>query len=142
MIRYHGIQYRVATPAAVIDDGFWRSESLLFWIYCVVESQTASDLPAKAKKLTAKTWEKMPEPIHNGVGQDADVKERILNCIDTGRCHYIAIEGAGWHPGVKKGAKEVPVVQATLEWIQQFRNRSIVSGSKLIWAEINSQVKR
>ncbi len=142
MIRYRGSQYREAAPAAVVDDAYWRHESLVFWIYAVVESKMVSDLPAKAKRLTAKTWDKVPFEIRNGVGQDADTQERILDSIDRGMCHYIVIEGAGWAPGAKKGAKDVATVQATLEWIERFRNRSAPGGSSLIWAEINSQVRR
>lgn len=130
-----------AAPAAVIDDRYWRGEQLLFWIVAVVDSKTGLDLPAKSKKLTAKTWEKLPAAIRTGVGQDPDVKQSILECIGRGTCHVMILEG-GWLPGVKKGAKQVPEIQATLEWIQQFRERSAVSGSKLIWAEVNSQVKR
>lgn len=102
----------------------------------------AQDLPARSKKLTAKTWDKLPVEITVGVGQDADVQQRIMDCISRGMCHYIKIDLVGWTPGVRKGAADVPTVQGMLEWIEQFRNRSVVSGSKLIWAEVGSQTKQ
>ena len=105
MLQYQGHQYREATAAAVVDDAYWRDESLKFWIYAVVESSLATDLPAKAKQLTAQQWEKLPREIRDGVGQDADLQERILDCCDRGVCHYIRIEGAGWTPGARKGAE-------------------------------------
>ena len=135
---YRGHRYKEVKTAAIRDD-FWRGEQLLFWIYCVVDSKTGTDLPAKAKRLTAKTWNKMPEEIRQGVGDDVDQQAKILECVERGTCQYICIEGLGWNPGAKKGAADVALVQATLEWIQQSRGGR---GSKLIWAEITSQVKR
>ncbi len=140
VVRRNAARY-AATQEAVIDDQYWRGEQLTFWILAVVDSKTGSDLPAPAKQLNKKTWAKLPKVIRDGVGQDADVKQAILDCTDRGTCQYIELQG-GWYPGEKKGAQQVEQVQATLEWIQQFRQRPTVSGSKLIWAEVNSQVQK
>lgn len=142
MIKYKGHQYREAAPAAVIDDAYWRHSALRFWIYAVVESSTGTDLPARSKQIRARTWHKMPEAVRLGVGDDADTQQRILKACSDGRCHYIAVEFVGWEPGQKRGAKDVQTVQNTLEWIERFRTRSAISGSRLIWAEIGSNVKK
>ena len=142
MIKYKGQHYRTATAAAVIDDAYWRESALLFWIYAVCESKTGTDLPAKAKQLKQRTWDKLPHEIRQGVGQDADTQQRILDTIQRGMCWYIAIEGDGWLAGAKRGARPMGAVHNTLEWIEQFRQRSIVGGSKLLWAEVTSKVER
>lgn len=142
MIKYKGARYKVAQAVASIDDAFWRHASLNFWVLAVVESNTGTDLPTKAKKLKARTWDKVPELIRMGVGEDADTKQWILEACAADVCYFINLDFIGWEPGVRGGAKNVQTVQNTLEWIEQFRSRPTISGSKLIWAEIGSNVKQ
>ena len=141
MIQYRGSQYRAAQPLAVIDDAYWRHAALKFWILAVVDSTSGDSLPARSKRLTAPTWAKVPEPIRTGVGHDVDVQQRILAAIERDACHYINIDFAGWEPVARHGAKDVQLVQSTLEWIEQFRTRPMVGDDTLIWAEYGSQTK-
>jgi len=142
VIKYKNHQYREAAAAAVIDDAYWRHAALRFWIIAVVRSKTGTDLPAPAKQLRAKTWQKIPHLIRQGVGQDADVQQRILNACADGTCQYIYIDMKGWLPGQRRGTRDTQQVQQTLEWIEQFRNKTTVGGSQLIWAEVGSNVQR
>lgn len=142
IIKYNGHNYVEANAGATIDDKHWRHGNLLFWIYAVVESKTGTDLPAKSKKIQAKTLEKLPQEVRSGIANDADTQQRIFNAVDKGMCQYIVIEGQGWEPGDKKGAKGVGAVQNTLEWINAFRHKNTISGSKLLWAQIDSYVAK
>lgn len=138
---YRGYQYRTAAPAATIQDQYWRHHALRFWIYCVCESKTASDLPAPAKKLRAKQFDKLPQEVQEGLAGDADTQQRVFAAVERGMCWFMKMEGVGWDTAEKRGDKAVPLVHNVLWWIEQFRNRSTVNGSKLIWARVESQVK-
>ena len=144
IVKFSGGVYReyTATAPAVITDKYWRTGSLRFWIYAVCESKTGSDLPAKAKPIRAATLEKLPPIVRKQIANDAETQKRIFDAVARGTCQYIALEGVGWSPGSKRGTKDVEMVQNTLEWIEQFRQRSTVSGSKLIWALVEDERKR
>lgn len=141
LIKYNGHRYvQAAAGAATIDDKHWRHGSLLFWIYAIVESKTGADLPVKTKKIQAKRLEKMPAIVRENLSNDADTQQRIFDAVDKGMCHFIALEGVGWEAGERKGAKGVSSVQSLLEWVNAFRHKNTISGSKLIWAQIDSYV--
>lgn len=146
MIKYRGKSYEAierkgAAPAATIDDSYWRTSSLKFWIYAICDSRTGSDLPAKAKAIRAKRLQQLPKEAQRALAADAETLQRVLDACAKGTCQYIALEGVGWEPGQRRGAKGVEAAQRTLEWIEQFRSRSIVSGSQLIWARIEDDRK-
>ena len=143
MLRYHDHTYIPLTTirstyraAALVDDRFWKHQGLHFWIYVLCTSKEGGNLPIKGRQVKGS----LPKEIAADVQTDPDVLESVHDAIDKGICWFFKVEGKGWEPGRKGGAKDVEAVQRVLEWLGRFENQQTVDGSHLLYAELNSKV--
>ena len=70
--------------------------------------------------------------------QDPDALKVVLDAMEKGGVWWFRIEGKGWTPRERNGARDVAAVQSTLEWLQRFDQHATVDGSKLLFAVIET----
>jgi hypothetical protein len=129
-IRYKDFHYRVAE---LPSQKYFRGDGVLFWIYAVVTSQTGTNLPIKGTQL-----KRIPKEI----AHDITLLERaaISEAIEANQAWFLKLEEVGWEWRERKGDKEVPTVQKTLEWLYRFNDQATVDGSRLLYLEINNKL--
>jgi hypothetical protein len=125
------------TAEANIDTHYYRDDGLLFWIYVLCTSRAGGNTPVKSKPVNTIPRE---VALYFARDRDPDRKQVVLDAIDRGECWYFKIEGKGWRPHERGGAKEVMEVQSVLDWLKRFEVQNTVDGSRLIFAAVETSV--
>lgn len=116
-----------------LDIQYYRDDGLLFWIYVLCTSREGKNLPLKGKEVRT-----LPKEIAGAVQKDPDLHDTVLKALEKGGVWFCKVEGKGWRPRQRGGAKEVEAVQVVLDWLQRFETQGTVDGSRLIYAIIET----
>ena len=98
--------------------------------------KTGKNLPGVKEGVT-KLRSSIPKELKADLTSEQMVTAK--EAAKAGILWYCRIDGKGWRWRDRDGAKDVPVLQSCLEFLQQFKSRRTVNGVQCIHCEINNR---